>query len=589
MTKTKTFRQRRAGPRPAPATPPRPRLSTASWIPVLLQGAVIVLLTLVAYFPALRAGYIWDDDEYVTHNLTLRSLTGLRRIWVEPGATWQYYPLVHTSFWVQYQLWGADPFTYHLINVLLHALNAILFWRVLQRLSIPGAWAAALIFALHPVYVESVAWVTERKNVLSGAFFLSSLLAYLRFAPPDAASRDEPHRWRYYLLALALFVCALLSKTVTCSLPAVILILVWWKRGRLESRDLAPLLPFFAAGLVLGLTTAVLEKRHVGAEGSEFSLSFVERGLVAGRALWFYGAKLVWPRRLTFIYPRWRVDASSAWQYLFPLSALAAGAALWTTRARIGRGPLAAVLVFVATLAPALGFIDVYPMRFSFVADHFQYLASMGPIGLGVALATSWAARYGVRGRRLGEGACAAVCAVLGLLTWGQTHVYKDLDTLWRDTLAKNPDCWMAHNNLGFLLKNQGRLDEAVEHFNAALRVKPDHLPARYNLGLALARQGKLDEAISQYEEVLREWPRYADAHNSLGLAFAEQGKLDLAVVHYREALSLEPTHTLAHFNLGLALQRLGNVREATEHFEASARLDPSFTPARRALANLSR
>ena len=346
-----------------------------------ILGLFLVAATVLAYQPVWHAGFIWDDDVYVTNNLTLRSVDGLRQIWCKLTATPQYYPLVHTSFWLEYHLWGLNPVGYHVVNVLLHALAAILLWRVLVRLQLPGAWLAAGIFALHPVAVESVAWVTERKNVLAAVFYFAAALAYLRGRRRERMAESKSGvSLRWYFLAFALFVAALLSKTTACSLPAAMLLVIWWKRGRIAGRDVWPLLPFFAAGVALGLVTSWLERTHVGAQGPEWAFSFPERCLIAGRAVWFYAGKLFWPANLTFIYPRWQINTGAWWQWIFPVAALAVVAVLWRLRRRIGRGPLVAVLFFGGTLLPALGFTNVYPMRYSFVADHFQYLASVGLI-----------------------------------------------------------------------------------------------------------------------------------------------------------------------------------------------------------------
>jgi hypothetical protein len=306
-------------------------------------------------------GFVWDDDLRVTENATLRSLDGLRRIWLEVGANKQYYPLVFSSFWVEYQLWGANPVGYHLVNLALHAAASVLFWRVLLALGVPGAWLAAAMFALHPVHVESVAWISERKNLLSGVLYLASALAWLRHAEAD--ERGEPRASRLYAASLALFLCALLAKTVACTLPAALLLTLWWKRGRVAGRDALTLLPFFALGIGLGLVTVWLERSEVGASGAAWDLSFPERFLIAGRAVWFYLGKLVWPAPLISTIragastpgrpgstcTHWR--RSPSW---LRSGCCAAGSA---------RGPLAAWLFFGGTLLPALGFFEVYPMR----------------------------------------------------------------------------------------------------------------------------------------------------------------------------------------------------------------------------------
>jgi protein O-mannosyl-transferase len=338
-------------------------------------GLLLLAVILLAYQPVWHAGFVWDDDNYVTKNRTLHDLSGLRQIWFDTKATPQYYPLVYTTFWVEYHVWKLNPLGYHIVNELLHALGAILLWRVLKRLELPGAWLAAAIFALHPVNVESVAWITERKNVLSGVFFFAAAWAYLRFAG-ETGSQKRRRGW--WLAGLLLFVCALLSKTAACSLPVVLLLARWWKQKRLEWGDVLPLVPFFVVGLGLGLQTAWLEKHHVGAGGAEWSASFAERWLIAGRALWFYAGKLFWPVNLTFVYPRWQLDVGIWWQWLFPAGALATVATLWFGRKKFGGGPLAAILIFASTLFPILGFLNVYYMRYSFVADHFQYFAEIG-------------------------------------------------------------------------------------------------------------------------------------------------------------------------------------------------------------------
>ncbi len=558
------------------ATLPDRHLKNRSW----LLAAVLVVLVLAAYLPALRCGFIWDDNAYVTENRALRSPEGLGKIWLKPRTTPQYYPMVFTSFWVEYHLWRLQPVGYHLVNVLLHAVNAVLLWRLLRRLEVAGAWWAAAMFALHPVMVESVAWVTERKNVLSCLFYLLAVLAYFRFRPLTDGKAVKARDWRFYPLVLVLFLCALLSKTVTCSLPAALVLLVWWKNGRVEKRDAVALAPLFVLGAALGFVTVWLEKYHVRASGTEWALSFAQRCLLAGRVLWFYAGKLFWPDQLTFIYPRWEIDAGAAWPYLFPLGALAVLITLWLLRSRMGKGPLVAVLFFTGTLAPALGFLDVFPFRYSYVADHFQYLASIGLIALAVGAGAAIARWAGPRGRRLGTLTAAAVLLMLGVSTGRQTHIYENLETLWRDTLAKNPSAWIAHNNLGSALERAGHLEEAMAHYELALRIKPDQAEAHYNLGLALAQEGRTRDAIAQYEQALQIKPDDAETHNNLGNALLQVGDFDQAAGHFETALRIKPDYAAAHYNLGLALVQLGRELEAIPHWEQAVRLKPDFAEA---------
>ncbi len=507
----------------------------------------IVGLTLIAYVPALQGGFIWDDDRYVTHNDLLRTWAGLRTIWVDPSSMLQHYPLTHTGLWLEFQLWGLDARGYHLVNVLLHGMNAGLLWLLLRRLAVPAPWLAAAVFALHPVHVESVAWISELKNVQSGFFYLLAALAYVRFAFATGESRP----WLAYTFAVVSFLCAVLSKTVTCSLPVALLLCVWWKKGEITRRDVFPLIPFFVFGLLLGLATAWLERHYVGADGEEWDLSLVARCLVAGRALWFYAGKLGWPANLTFIYPRWDLDTTAVWQYLFPVAAAVVLVLLWARRSLLGRGPLAAVLYFAITLGPALGFFDVYPMRYSFVADHFQYLASIGLIALVVASLAAAAERRGVR--PVLHVASAVLLVALGAAAWRQGHAYRDLETLWRDTLRKNPAAWMAHNNLGRELLSQGKVGEAAESFQAALALKPDYMDALYNMGNVSATLGQLDAARDYYEQALRIYPHFAPAHNNLANIHVYQGRIPEAIEHYERALELMPGYPRARDNLNAA------------------------------------
>ncbi len=525
----------------------------------------------------MNGGFIWDDDDYVQDNLTLRSLAGLGQIWFQPGATRQYYPLVHTTYWLEYRLWGLDPTGYHVVNVILHALSAVLVWRLLIRLKVPGAWAAAALFALHPVHVESVAWITERKNTLSGAFYLSAAWAYLRY--------EETRSSRLYWAALLLFAAALLSKTVTCTLPAALLLVLWWKGQTPMRRTAVALAPFFALGVAMSGMTVWMEKHSVGAWGPEWDLSLVERGLIAGRALWFYAAKLLVPLDLTFIYPRWAIDATAVWQYLYPAGALGVGILLWAFRERLGRGPLTGMLFFAGTLTPALGFFNFYPMLYSFVADHFQYLASLGLLALAAAGGQRAWTRLGQPAA--GPVALALVLAVCGLLTWRQGQVYTDLETLWRDTLQKNAGAWIAHNNLANILKERGQLDQAIGHYRQALLLEPGSAQIHLNLADAHRARGESAAALRHYRRALKAEPDRVETYLKLGNALLGQNAVAEAIEHYRQALRLAPDLALAHSNLGAALAIQRQDAEAIEHYRRALQLKPDFAEAHNNLGRL--
>ncbi len=542
--------------------PPRDRAWVRRLFPVLL-----LLVTICAYVPAIEARWIWDDDHYVTHNRPLFEEGGLARIWTDPTSIPQWYPVVHTTFWVERRLWGLDPMGYHVVNILLHAANALLLAAVLRRLRLPGARLAGLLFALHPVQVESVAWITERKNVLSGLFYLGALLAWLRFEglPGEEASARRPARW--WWLAAGLFVLALLSKSVTATLPCVAAVVLWATRGRLTARAVAPLVPLLVLGVGLGLHTAMLEREHVGAEGEDWAFTAVERLLIAGRALWHYARTLVWPVGLVFIYPRWTLDASAWWQYLFPAAAAGGVLGLWLARGRIGRWPAAAAFCFAGTLVPALGFFNVYPMRYSFVADHFQYLACAA------LLAAAAAAMVALRRRLEGGGGGAArvparvpEAAVLLLLaagTFQRCRAYEDEDTLWNDVLDRNPTAWIALTNVGARFLDEGDLVAAEAYARRAVELGPRSHETWNNLGKALYSQGRLDEAAEALERALSIMPGFLTARTNLGVVWAERGDPRRAEECYREVLALKDDFPLALGNLMVLMVAEGRSAEA--------------------------
>lgn len=550
----------------------------------LALGLLLVLLVVTAYRPVADAGFIWDDDEYVTDNRNLQDATGLGRIWTDPATSPQYYPLVFTSFWVERQLFGPGPTAHHVTNVALHVLNALLVWAVLARLGVGVAFMTGLVFALHPVHVESVAWITERKNVLSGAFFLAALLAYLSFALPgrDAPPMPSPVRRRLYLLALLLFVCALLSKTVTAVLPAVLLILVWWKRGGVEGRDLRPLVPLGLLGLAFGSMTAWMEVHHVGASGSEWNLGALERVLLAGQVPWFYAGKLAWPHPLIFTYPRWTIDAGDLAQYAWPACTIAVVGSLWVVRHRLGREPLSVVLAFLCLLAPVLGFFNVYPMRYSWVADHFQYLASIAILALALGVAARALALIGVAWLRIVL--AAVLIAGLTITTRAECAKYHDAESLWLDTIAKNPDSWLALNNLGTLRLGEGKLPEARLLLESALRVNPGLAAAHNNIGNTWIKEGNQARAVESYSRALDLAPDYVEALSNLGVALGQSRRYPEAIESYRRALRIDSSHVMAHYNLANTLVRLGRLEEANEHYEEAIRLKPDLGMAHYAL-----
>lgn len=532
----------------------------------LARAAALLVLACVSCWPALDGAFLWDDDAYVSQNPALRDGAGLVRIWVEPGATPQYYPLVFTSFWVEWQAFGAWTVPYHLTNLLLHAASGLLVWRLLVRLAPAGlageelerlAWAVAAAFVVHPVCVESVAWITERKNVLSLALYLGATAAWQRFSPAASGIGAAP-AWRWYAAALGLYVGAMLAKTVTSTWPAAMLVLAWWKRGRLERRELAALAPAFAIGLLFAWTTVTLERDHVGAAGEAWALSPLARLLLAGRIAWFYLGKLLLPVPLAFVYPRWDPDpalpANWAWSPLL----LAALAALLLLRARLGRGPLAAALLWLGTLVPALGFFDVYPFLFSWVADHFQYHAMPALLAALVTGAGLALRRLPEQSRRLGPLLLGCWLLSLALLARNHAATFTDREALWRATLAENPDAWLAHNNLGNLLADRGEVAEAAEHYAQAVRLAPGQPSHRLNFAWACSRLGRVREADEQFEAALALEPDAAQVHFTWGEHLERTGRLEQAAARFEQALRLDPGAEVVR----LRLERLRREQE---------------------------
>ncbi len=581
------------------------------------KGLLLVAALIFAYHPEWHGGFFWDESGYITKP-DLRSLTGLARVWIQPTATLQYYPLLFSFFWLAHRLWGDLPTGYHFANILLHACVALLFVRLLQRLKIPGAWLAGIIFALHPVQVEAVSWISEIKSTLSGIFYLGSALVYLKY--------DQDRGKARYAVSFGLFVLGLLAKSAIMTLPAALLLIFWWQRGKLSwKRDVLPLVPFFIVGIADGLVTEWMEQNVVGAKGSVFHFSIAEHILIAGRDIWFYSGELVWPANLMVNYPRWDINQGVWWQYLFPVGVVALVAVLCRLRT-FGRGPLTAWLYFIGTLFPALDFANVYYLRFSFVADHMQYLACMGPIVLAAAGLRRIVRRAGRKSAILWPAGCAVLFVSLGILTWRQSRMFHDPETLWRTTIVKNPHSWVAENNLGLLLAGDGKvsqaivqfdraiaeyhqqarvpqadpeycrllcnlanalvqagdLDEAAIYFTRALQVNPQYVAAGDldHLGNALFRKGMVDAAIVQYQIALQLKPDFAQAENDLGNALFKRGDLDGAFAQYQKALQTQPDFAEACYNLGNVLMQKGNVTQAIAYYQQALQLDPHYADA---------
>jgi len=547
-----------------------------------LLAALLVGMVLAAYGPALRAGFIWDDDDYVTENPLLHTPDGFERIWLSMDAPSQYFPLVYSAFRIEYGLWGLDPFGFHLINVLFHAANALLLWLLLRRLDISGAWFAAAVFALHPAQVESVAWITERKNVMSLFFSLASLLAWLRFIEPRGGSGR-----RFYLGSLIFYALALSSKVTACTLPAAQLLLLWLRGHPINRRRIAHVMPFFALGVARGLVITYWERHHIGTVGDRFSSPLIESFLIATRATWFYLGKLLWPTQLAFSYPKFEIDPSDPLQYSWAIAGALLLWILWSWRSAVGRAPFAAAIFFVAMLAPLLGFIPLFTFWYTYVADHYQYMASIGPIVLLSAGATHWLRDRTSLERRGLASVAALVLIVLALLVWNQSRVYESEETLWRDTIAKNPASWMAQTNLGRYMLREGRFEEAAEEYGRVFALRPNARRAHVGRAGALMKLGRESEAEEHFKKALALRPDQYGAHQALARLSLKRGDRAVAMAHYEVMIAIAPRNPDGHFLMGRSLQAIGRSRRALFHYRNTLAIDPAHEGARKALEGI--
>ncbi|MDP7276037.1 MAG: tetratricopeptide repeat protein [Planctomycetaceae bacterium] len=563
------------------SVPPRPDRPPA-W-----QAAVLLGVTLLAYAPVLDAGFVWNDDD-LDDILALVDREGLATVWFSTE-TFNYWPVTWTSYWLEHEVFGDDPATgrprptsYHIVNVLIHATCSLLLWRVLVRLGVPGAWLAGLIFAVHPVNVESVAWVTQRKNVLAMVFFLASLRWWLDFQQFGGRPR--------YTAAVIAFLLGMLSKGAIVACPLVLLLLAWWRWGRITRQNVLQVLPFLVISGVMSV--AEIWFQHVKAIGGDTirDAGLAERLMAIGPIAWFYLGKALLPLNLCFVYPRWQFDVSSIVEWLPAVAGVVILGSAWATRRSLTRAPLTAILYYLLCLGPIVGLVDIYFFKYSLVADHYQYVALPGVIALVIGTGTHLARRYGIDGTPA-RIVSAGLVVVLSGLTWQQSANYQSPQRLWLTTLQQNPGCWMAHNQLGNLVTSTRQLDGAREHYRAALKLierqlGPEHVEAarvHHNLGVLLGQASRqatdaelVTAAVEHLETACRLAPDRGDYLVSLAGVRQEQGDQEQAIGELQRFIQRHPGASKRTWQtLAGLLREQGRPIEAAEALRRGRAVDP--------------
>ncbi|MEP0845496.1 MAG: tetratricopeptide repeat protein [Phycisphaerae bacterium] len=562
--------------------------ATSRWLSMPGVFTLLLIAVSAAYAPSLSGGYIWTDDFNIANNPDLRGWGGLARIWLTTSSE-QYFPLTFTTFWIERQVWGDWPLASRLVNIALHALTATLLWSLLRELRCPGALLAAAVFALHPLHVESVAWITERRNVLSGVFFLLALRAYLRAERTvEDAGAERTRQCRR--AAWGWFALALLSKSSTVTLPAVALLVRWLETGRWTKRDLLRAAPLFLMSGAMAALVIAYESALNAASLGEHNLSRVQRVGLLGSNAWFYVLQLFWPARLSIVYER--PPPPDALVALLPTGIWALLlAAVFRARRWIGRAPLVVIACFLVTLLPVSGVVPFFYLKYSLVADRFAYLPSMGVIAIAAAAICSLAkravgrvslARHGQAETeivwRVAAGLGVLLCVALGARTAQESARFRSNERLWTDAIRKSPQSWIAHAMYArTIADNPSRREEALRHYREALRFRPGEAMAHNNAGMVLLALGRVEEGQAELRTAIECNPRYVDAYLNLAALLVRQNRSGEAVALYRQALAVSPDHPLAHLGLGQTLCGRGEIVEGQRHLRRAHEIAPQL------------
>jgi cytochrome c-type biogenesis protein CcmH/NrfG len=544
----------------------------SKWESVFVKAVVILLASLWIYSPVFDGDWLWDDDYLITANPVVQSPDGLASFWVEPK-TADYFPLTMSLLWLMWKWFGMDSTGYHVVSVLLHALGACLVWALLRTIGLRGAWLAGLIFAVHPIAVESVAWVSELKNTFSLPFFLLAGCFFVRF--------EDTRRRVFYWAALVFFLAAMLAKSSAVMFPVVMLLYIWWRRDRIAWRDLWNAAPFFLVSLILGLVTLYFQhSRAIGNEPIPIG-GLDSRFAIAGMAIFFYLSKILWPALLLPIYPQWNANPPELIQFL-PWSVLAGVLGVfWIRRKTWGRHALMGVGFYLITLLPVLGFVAMSYMRVGWVADHFIYIPMIGIVALGVGVGFR-ASDFAGEKWRLVFGAFAAL--VVGALAfWSHRYagIWENEDKLWNYTLKHNWECWQAHNRIGAREFNRGNVDVALDHFREATRLRPDLAETQNNLGSAVLAKKDTKAAIQYFQEALRLSPDIVAIQSNLARALMLDQQPTAAAELYADLSQRYPQNAVFLCNLGVTLFQAGKKDEAIASFRRALEIDPELADAR--------
>ena len=582
----------------AASTPESVALAKASaergkWF-TILGMAGLLLLTLAVYYPLRWGVFLWDDAAWLTNNPLIHHWRGFEIFWLSTKAMGevQYYPMTLSVLSIEYHLWGLQTLPYHLVNVLFQAANAVLLWLILRRLELSSAWLVAALFAIHPIQVETVGWVAEIKNLLSGFFYFLALLSFLKFigVGPKAAALSSSanteklyQNHQLYVISTILFLLGLLSKTAVCTLPVAILVILWWKDRWRDKEIVLRLIPWFIIAFIIGMVTVHVEHTSVGTHGADWRFTIGQRILIAGHAFWFYIIKLLWPHPLLMIYPRWHLGNSVG--YIWAIAAVALFAFLWSMRDRMGRGPMAAMLFYLITIGPVLGFITFYTQLYSFVADHYQYLACIGPMVLAGELIYWLADKAGQWKHVVAMAAATVLLVVLGWISFNQSKLY-DLDyTLWHYVYEHNRNSFIVKGLYGATLLERQEYGPAMVQLVAANAMHRHSLPVVFNLAAGYMVTGHFHRALHYYAWYLLHDPGAVDAWTNsanclVALRAYEPAARDLAV-----ALKLKPNFAAGWMELAHVSYLAGHLKYAEKFYRHAIRLDPAMAKVKLAIS----